>query len=174
MPSKQILDILVVYTWIFLRQGLSKKSKVLMQKVNVRHGLLQVTSRCERGCRFPKLPCSLFPPFSAWGTLSHTRKLPAVTHVLHLLAAWKVTSQQCYLAWVAAPKEPLVQWGSEIRPSLDFECSKRVGLPMVWILKGIWNREAQPFEIRTNASHLVKNHLKLDKHVQISKSLVFK
>ena len=123
---------------------------------------------------FPKFPCILTTLLSAWGTLSHTRKLPAVTHVLHLLAAWKVTSQQCYLAWVAAPKEPLVQWGSEIRPSLDFECSKRVGLPMVWILKGIWNREAQPFEIRTNDSHLVKNHLKLDKNVQISKSLVFK
>ena len=40
---------------------------------------------------------------------------------------------------------------------------KEVGLQMVWILKGIWNPEAQPFEIRTNGCHLVKNHLKSGK-----------
>ena len=31
---------------------------------------------------------------------------------------------------------------------------------MVWISNGIWNPEAQPFEIRTNGRHFVKNHLK--------------
>ena len=33
---------------------------------------------------------------------------------------------------------------------------KKVGLQMVWTLNGIW---AQPFEIRTNGRHFVKNHL---------------
>ena len=37
---------------------------------------------------------------------------------------------------------------------------KQVGLQMVWISNGIWNPEAQPFEIRTNGRHFVKNHLK--------------
>ena len=31
---------------------------------------------------------------------------------------------------------------------------------MVQISNGIWNQEAQPFEIGTNGSHFVKNHLK--------------
>ena len=31
---------------------------------------------------------------------------------------------------------------------------------MVWIWNGIWNPEAQPFEIWTNGCHFVKNHLK--------------
>ena len=31
---------------------------------------------------------------------------------------------------------------------------------MVWILNGILNLEAQPFEIQTNGRHFVKNHLK--------------
>ena len=37
---------------------------------------------------------------------------------------------------------------------------KEVGLQMVWILNGIWNQEAQPFEFQTNGRHFVKNHLK--------------
>ena len=31
---------------------------------------------------------------------------------------------------------------------------------MVQVLNGVWNQEAQPFEIRTNGRHFVKNHLK--------------
>ena len=49
-----------------------------------------------------------------------------------------------------------IQWGSEIRPSLDFVWSKRSWLLMVRISNGIWNPEAQPFEIWTNGSHFVK------------------
>ena len=38
---------------------------------------------------------------------------------------------------------------------------KEVGLQMVWIPKGIWNLEAQPFEIQTNGLHFVRQkHLK--------------
>ena len=37
---------------------------------------------------------------------------------------------------------------------------KEVGLQMVRILNGIWNLEAQPFEIRINGCHFIKNHLK--------------
>ena len=37
---------------------------------------------------------------------------------------------------------------------------KEIGLQMVWIVNGIWNPEAQPFEIRSNGRHFVKNHLK--------------
>ena len=37
---------------------------------------------------------------------------------------------------------------------------KQFGLQMVWISNGIWNPEAQAFEIRTNGRHFVKNHLK--------------
>ena len=37
---------------------------------------------------------------------------------------------------------------------------KEVGLQIVWILNRIWNPETQPFKIRTNSGHFVKNHLK--------------
>ena len=37
---------------------------------------------------------------------------------------------------------------------------QEVVLQMVWILNGIQNPEAQPFEIQTNDCHLVQNHLK--------------
>ena len=37
---------------------------------------------------------------------------------------------------------------------------KEVGLQMVQISNGIWNLEAQPFEICTYGRHFVKNHLK--------------
>ena len=37
---------------------------------------------------------------------------------------------------------------------------KEVALQMIWISNGIWNLEAQSFEIWTNGSHFVKNHLK--------------
>ena len=33
---------------------------------------------------------------------------------------------------------------------------KEVGLEMIWILNGIWNPVAQPYEIRTNGGHFVK------------------
>ena len=33
---------------------------------------------------------------------------------------------------------------------------------MVRISNGVWNPEAQPFEIQTNNHHFVKNHLKSD------------
>ena len=36
----------------------------------------------------------------------------------------------------------------------------QVGLQMVWIMNGIWNPEAQPFEIQTDGLHFVINHLK--------------
>ena len=36
---------------------------------------------------------------------------------------------------------------------------KGVGLQMVWISNGIWNPEAEPFEIQTNGTNFVKNHL---------------
>ena len=49
---------------------------------------------------FPKFPSLL----SAWGTPSHLGKLPALTHILQLLAAPKMTSQQCYFVWDAASK----------------------------------------------------------------------
>ena len=37
---------------------------------------------------------------------------------------------------------------------------KESGLQMVMISNGIWNPEAQTFEIRTNSRHFVKNHKK--------------
>ena len=37
---------------------------------------------------------------------------------------------------------------------------KEVGLQIVWILSGIWNLEAQPYEIISTWHHFVKNHLK--------------
>ena len=40
---------------------------------------------------------------------------------------------------------------------------KEVGLQTVWIWNGIWNPEAQPFEIWTNGCHLFKNYLKSGK-----------
>ena len=52
-----------------------------------------------------------------------------------------------------------IEWGSEIRPSLDYG-QKEVGLQMVWISSEIWNWEAQPFEVRTNGCHFVKSNLK--------------
>ena len=52
---------------------------------------------------------------------------------------------------------------------------KQVGLQMVWILNGIWNPEAQTFEIRTNGRHFVKNHLKTGPfEIRPSKSPDFK
>ena len=38
---------------------------------------------------------------------------------------------------------------------------KEVGLHMVWILKWIWNSEAQLFEIQTNGFNNVKNYFKI-------------
>ena len=46
-------------------------------------------------------------------------------------------------------------------------CQKEVCLPMVQILKGIWNTKAPQFEIQSNGCHFVKKHLKY-KHIQIS------
>ena len=43
---------------------------------------------------------------------------------------------------------------------------KEVGLQMVQISKGIWNREAQPFEIWTNGRHFFKKHSKSVQSVQ--------
>ena len=43
---------------------------------------------------------------------------------------------------------------------------KKIGVHKVWILNGIWNAEAQPFEIQTNDSHFVVI-LSLDKIVWI-------
>ena len=37
---------------------------------------------------------------------------------------------------------------------------KEIGLQMVWVSNGILNLEAQPFEIRKNSCHFIKNHLK--------------
>ena len=37
---------------------------------------------------------------------------------------------------------------------------EEIGLQMVRISNGIWNLEAQPFEILANGSQLVKNHMK--------------
>ena len=51
---------------------------------------------------------------------------------------------------------------------------KEVGFQMVQISNGIWNTEAQPFEIWTKGHHSVKNHLNLDKNVWISNGPVFK
>ena len=48
-----------------------------------------------------------------------------------------------------------IQWVSEIRIS-------PVCLQMVQISNGIWNLEAQPFDIWTNGSHFVKNIWNLD------------
>ena len=43
---------------------------------------------------------------------------------------------------------------------------KEVGLQMVQISNLIWNSKAQPFEIRTNGCHFIKNHLKSrQKHI---------
>ena len=43
-----------------------------------------------------------------------------------------------------------LQWGSEIRTSLDCKRSKEVGWQMVQISDGIWNPKSRPFEILTN------------------------
>ena len=51
---------------------------------------------------------------------------------------------------------------------------KEVGLQRVWILNGIWNPEAQPFDIWTFGRHFVKNHLKSWQNIWISNGLVFK
>ena len=48
----------------------------------------------------------------------------------------------------------IVQWGSEIHTSPDFEWSKRV-----WFANSLDFKWAQPFDIRTNSSHFIKNHL---------------
>ena len=37
---------------------------------------------------------------------------------------------------------------------------KEVGLQMFWTYYGIWDPEAQLFEVQTNRRHFVKNHLK--------------
>ena len=54
----------------------------------------------------------------------------------------------------------LLQCGSAIWTSLDFEWSKRGwfsdGLDFEWDLKS----RAQPFEIKLNGCHFAKNHLK--------------
>ena len=42
---------------------------------------------------------------------------------------------------------------------------KEVGLQMVQILKGIWNREAQPIKILTNGCHFVKHIWNLNNNV---------
>ena len=44
---------------------------------------------------------------------------------------------------------------------------------MVRILNGIWNLESQPFEIRTNGCHFVRNHLKSRQKVWILNYSVF-
>ena len=65
-----------------------------------------------------------------------------------------------------------IQWRSEIQTSLNFKWWKQVGLQMVRISNGIWNREAQPLEIRTNGCHFVKNYLKSGKSLVLN-GLVF-
>ena len=58
------------------------------------------------------------------------------------------------------PSWNCIQWGSEIWLVRILNGQKEVGL--VQILNGIWNPEAQLFEICTNGSHFVKYHLKPD------------
>ena len=65
-----------------------------------------------------------------------------------------------------------IQWGSEIRTSLDFEWLKRGWVAMVRILNGIWNLEAQPS--RQIAALLSKTIWNLDKHAQVLNGPVFK
>ena len=50
---------------------------------------------------------------------------------------------------------------------------KEVGLQMVQISNGIWNPEAQLFEIQTNGRHFVKTFWNLDKNIQILNGPVF-
>ena len=58
------------------------------------------------------------------------------------------------------------QWRSENQISKYIQWDpilngpKEVGLQMAQILNGIWDPEAQLFEIQTNGCHFVKKHLK--------------
>ena len=60
----------------------------------------------------------------------------------------------------------LVHYSNDYSGDLKFKLvlilngQKEAGLQMVWILNGVWNPEAQPFEIWTNGRLFVKNHLK--------------
>ena len=60
-----------------------------------------------------------------------------------------------------------IEWGSEIPTSLDFEWSKRGWVANGPDLNGIWNLEAQLFEIWTNGCHFFKTIWNLDKNVRI-------
>ena len=50
------------------------------------------------------------------------------------------------------------QYSGDLKSNLVYISNgpKQVGLQMVWISNGIWNPEAQPFEIWTNGRHFVK------------------
>ena len=69
-----------------------------------------------------------------------------------------------------------LQWGSEIRTSLDFEWSKRglVAMQMVRISNGICILEVKSFEIWTNGSNFDKKHLKSRQNLMGLNGLFFK
>ena len=96
------------------------------------------------------------------------RMMPAVETKLNLRRCWpmkldsssRILRQMCLLHFPGKRTKLKILWGSEIWTSLDLNGQKEVGLQIVQISNGIWNREAQPFEIWTNGHHFVVNHLK--------------
>ena len=59
------------------------------------------------------------------------------------------------------------QWGYKISSAKILNGQKEVGLKTAFILNGIWNLAARPFETLTNGSYFVKTIKNLDKTIQI-------
>ena len=56
------------------------------------------------------------------------------------------------------PQNPIYSGDLKSRLVWILNGQEEIGLQMVQILNGIWDPEAQPFEIQTNGCHFVKNH----------------
>ena len=67
-----------------------------------------------------------------------------------------------FVRWILIDSNPADRYSGDLMSRLFFILNgqKENELQMVWFSKGIWNQEAQPFEIRTKSGHFIKNHLK--------------
>ena len=111
-------------------------------------------------CKFPFSSSSSVTWFSIWAIFSDNSESDTT---LRLLDTWY--------------KLHVMNYSGDLKSDLVWISNgpKQVGLQMVWISNGIWNPEAQPFEIRTNGRHFVKNHLKTGPfEIRPSKSPDFK
>ena len=77
------------------------------------------------------------------------------------LSFWKF-NRVCDFLSLRPTLPPLPHYSWNLKSDLVWisNSPKEVELQLVWISNGIWNSEAQPFEVRTNGRHFFQNQLK--------------